>query len=71
MKPLNCARVSEGSALVSELWITLMVVTVLQMGRHQMTREDMDFAMGLSGGSNCLAMGLLSITMESSPGIAR
>jgi hypothetical protein len=49
--------------LVSALWITLMIVTVLQMGRHQMRVEDMDFAMGLAGWSNCLAIGLVSITI--------
>lgn len=49
--------------LVSALWITLMIVTVLQMGRRQMPVEDMDFAMGLAGWSNCLAIALVSITI--------
>jgi hypothetical protein len=49
--------------LVSALWITLMIVTVLQMGRRQMLVEDMDFAMGLAGWSNCLAIALVSITI--------
>jgi hypothetical protein len=49
--------------LVSALWITLMIVTVLQMGRREMPVEDMDFAMGLAGWSNCLAIGLVSIAI--------
>jgi hypothetical protein len=49
--------------LVSALWITLMILIVLQMGRRQMPVEDMDFAMGLAGWSNCLAIGLVSITI--------
>jgi hypothetical protein len=49
--------------VVSALWITLMIVTVLQMGRRQMPVEDMDFAMGLAAWSNCFAIGLLSITI--------
>jgi hypothetical protein len=49
--------------LVSALWITLMIVTVLQMSRRQMPVEDMEFAMGLAGWSNCLAIGLVSIAI--------
>lgn len=50
-------------AAVSALWITLMIVIVLQMGGRQMSIEDMDFAMGLAGWSNCLAIGLVSVTI--------
>jgi hypothetical protein len=46
--------------LVSALWISMMIVTVLQIGRRQMPVEDMDFALGLAGWSNCLAIGLVS-----------
>jgi hypothetical protein len=49
--------------LISALWITLMIMTVLQMDRHQMPVEDMDFAMALAGWSNCLAIGLVSIAI--------
>jgi hypothetical protein len=49
--------------LVSALWITLMIVTVLQMKRRPMPVEDMDFAIGLAGWSNCVAIGLVSITI--------
>jgi len=49
--------------VVSALWITLMIVTVLLMGRPQIPVEEMDFAMGLAGWSNCLAIGLVSITI--------
>jgi hypothetical protein len=47
--------------LVSALWISMMIVTILQIGRRQMPVEDMDFALGLAGWSNCLAIGLVSI----------
>jgi hypothetical protein len=40
-----------------------MIVTVMQMGGRQIPVEDMDFAMGLAGWSNCLAIGLVSITI--------
>jgi hypothetical protein len=49
--------------LVSALWATMMIVTVLQMRRREIPVEDMDFAMGLAGWSNCLAIGLVSITL--------
>jgi hypothetical protein len=49
--------------LVSALWITLMIVTVLQTTRRPMPVEDMDFAIGLAGWSNCVAIGLVSITI--------
>ena len=49
--------------LISALWITMMIVTLLQMRRREMPVEDMDFAMGLAGWSNCLAIGLVSITI--------
>ncbi len=49
--------------LVSALWITMMILTVLRMRRRQMPVEDMDFAMGLAGWSNCLAIGLVSLTI--------
>ena len=49
--------------VVSAMWITLMIVTLLKMGRREMPVEDMDFAMGLAGWSNCLAIGLVSITI--------
>lgn len=48
--------------IISALWIAVMIVTVLQMSR-QMPAEEMDFAMGLAGWSNCLAIGLISITI--------
>jgi len=41
----------------------MMIVTVLQMRRPEMPVEDMDFAIGLAGWSNCLAIGLVSITI--------
>ena len=47
--------------LVSALWIILMIVTVLQAKRPPMPVEDMDFAIGLAGWSNCVAIGLVSI----------
>ena len=49
--------------VASALWNTLMIVTVLQLGGRQMSVEDMDFAMGLAGWSNCLAIGFVSITI--------
>jgi len=49
--------------LVSALWIFLMLVTVRQVGQRQMPVEDMDFAMGLAGWSNCLAIGLVTIAI--------
>ena len=49
--------------VVSALWVTLMIVTVLQLRGRQMPVEDMDFAMGLAGWSNCLVIGLVSITI--------
>jgi hypothetical protein len=49
--------------LVSALWVSMMIVTVLQMRRNEMPVEEMDFAIGLAGWSNCLAIGLVSITI--------
>jgi hypothetical protein len=49
--------------LVSAMWIALMIVTVLQIGRREMPVEDMDFAIGLAGWSNCLAIGLVALTI--------
>jgi hypothetical protein len=49
--------------LVSAMWVSMMIVTVLQMRRREMPVEDMDFAIGLAGWSNCLAIGLVSITI--------
>jgi hypothetical protein len=49
--------------VVSALWVSMMIVTVLQMRRPEMPVEDMDFAIGLAGWSNCLAIGLVSITI--------
>jgi hypothetical protein len=49
--------------LVSALWVSMMIVTVPQMRRAEMPVEDMDFAIGLAGWSNCLAIGLVSITI--------
>jgi hypothetical protein len=45
------------------MWIALMIVTVLQIGRREMPVEDMDFAIGLAGWSNCLAIGLVALTI--------
>jgi hypothetical protein len=49
--------------LVSAAWVSMMIVTVLQMKRGPLPVEDMDFAMALAGWSNCLAIGLISITI--------
>jgi hypothetical protein len=49
--------------LLSALWIAMMIVTVLQMRQHPMPVEEMDFAVGLAGWSNCLAIGLISVTI--------
>jgi hypothetical protein len=50
-------------ALVSAVWAVMMIVTVLKMRRAQMPVEDMDFAIRLAAWTNCLAIGLVSVTI--------
>jgi hypothetical protein len=49
--------------LLSAMWIALMIVTVLQMSRRELPVEEIDFAIGLAGWSNCLAIGLVALTI--------